>query len=849
MKKNLLFTAIGSCLFVLCCINSLQAQVKGNPVFSSTTLQQPAAKTSSKLSPDLKKLYDNYGPNAKKVESTLAKPVPSSPNGGTNKYMQIKGDRVVIDVTAKGDVNATKTELQKMGLEVKAVYGRVISGIIPISALPQIEAATTVKFARAAYKPMHQSKPVSATQWGSSPGGNTITPVISQGDTAQRSNIARKKYHVNGNGVKIGILSDSYNNLGTANIGVEHGELPGPRNPFGFKKRVQVLEDLDSGGTDEGRAMAEIVHDVAPGSEIAFHSADFGMADFAQGIQDLANAGCNIICDDAAYFSEPFFQDGIISQSVDQVKKRGVTYFSAAGNQSNSSYESDYRPSTFEPFGDGFGTAQNFSAPTDPPVYFQPIYIPVGGSMITSLQWDQSSFTASGVGCESDFDIYLVDINGNIVSGSASDNIASGDPMEIFGYFNDTQNYTFFLVIVKFAGPDVSRLKYILYDDAQFYLTDPPIPGVLAPTIVAHAKADGAIAVGAAWYLNTPAYGLDTPYVEYFSSVGGVANYFDISGNRIAPLIRKKPEIVAPDGANTSFFNPFGNGDIPQDSDTFPNFFGTSAATPHAAGVAALMIEAQKLNTLTPDQIKGVLESKAVDMDNIYTDGFDVGFDYNTGYGFIKADAAVGDVKFPNLYIKNLKLEALCSDDPSTTRDWKIINPNPFEVDVNWFVASFGQNGSVQAEPGETTFSTNTAAYRNIAAPNIVVINWEDNFGFTRFDTEASTRAKCGKDAVSAAMSDESIATAKPDEPGNKVSLAEVYPNPSTKTFRLYLSLNGQQNVNIELYSIDGKKLVEKTVGNAQSVVDIDASAYKPGVYLLNVKQGSFNKTIKVIRQ
>ncbi|HLK30730.1 MAG TPA: S8 family serine peptidase [Puia sp.] len=853
MKKNLLSTAVGSCLLILFCATTTHAQIKGNPSLKVTTLQPPGTpKVSSKLSPDLKNLYDNSSSaqsNAKAVQSLGAKPLP--PNNGLDKYMQIKGDKVVVDVTAKGDVNAAKTELQKMGFEVKAVFGRVISGIISISSLPQLEAATNVRFARPAYKPMHLSNQSNVRTFNFGGGGdrNKITPVISQGDTAQRSYIARKKYNVSGKGVKVGVISDSYNNLGGADVGVAHGELPGPTNPFGYKKPVQVLEDLDGGGTDEGRAMTEIVHDVAPGADLAFHTADFGQADFAQGIQDLANAGCNVINDDVFYYAEPFFQDGIIAQSVDLVKKRGVTYFSSAGNSSIRSYESDYRPSTYEPFGDGFGTAHNFSSPSDPAVYYQPLYIPSGGSIISSFQWDQSFFSASGVGCETDFDVYLVDIYGNIVAGGASDNIASGDPVEVFGYYNDTQNYTFFLVIVKYAGPDVSRLKYILYNDALFYLTDPPIPGILAPTIVGHTKAEGAISTGAAWYLNTPAYGLDTPYVEYFSSVGGVANYYDIAGNRIAPLIRNKPEIVAPDGGNTSFFDPFGNGDIPQDSDTFPNFFGTSAAAPHAAGVAALMIEAQKLRTITPDQIKGILESKAIDMDNIYTDGFDVGFDYNTGYGFIKADAAVGEVKFPNSYIKNLKLVALCSPDPSTTRNWKIINPNPFEVDVNWFVTGFNQNGTLQAAPGETTFSTNTATYRNYQVPNIVVINWEDNFGFTRFDAEASTRATCGKDAVSASMSDASLAKTATEESASEVSVADVYPNPSSKTFRVYLSLAGQQNVSIQLFSVDGKKLTEKVIGNSKGIVELDATRYAPGVYWINVKQGAFNKTIKVIRQ
>jgi hypothetical protein len=98
-------------------------------------------------------------------------------------------------------------------------------------------------------------------------------------------------------------------------------------------------------------------------------------------------------------------------------------------------------------------------------------------------------------------------------------------------------------------------------------------------------------------------------------------------------------------------------------------------------------------------------------------------------------------------------------------------------------------------------------------------------------------------------MSDKALSATAAEEATNKVSLAEVYPNPSSKTFRLYLSLNGQQSVSIQLYSVEGKKLVEKNVANSQGIVDIDASAYKPGVYFVNVKQGTFNKTIKVIRK
>ncbi|MEO7766452.1 MAG: S8 family peptidase, partial [Ferruginibacter sp.] len=532
------------------------------------------------------------------------------------------------------------------------------------------------------------------------------------------------------------------------------GELPGPGNPYGFTTPVHVISDLPGGGIDEGRGMAEIVHDVAPAADLAFYTAFNGEADFAYGIQALADDGCKVIADDVIYFDEPYFQDGILAQSVDLAKKKGVTFFSSAGNQSRQSYESEYRKTNVEPLGAGSGTAHNFSKASDPARYYQPLYIPTGGVAYISLQWDQSSFSASGVGPATDIDMYLLNSNGNLVALSYDDNIFTGEPVEILGFQNLSASPTFYLVIVKYAGPDVKRLKYLMYDNIQFYLTNPPIPGIFAPTLVGHAKADGAIATAAAFYLRTPAYGVNPPLVESYSSKGGVANYLDIWGNKIPALLRKKPNLTAPDGGNTSFFPPFAFQDIPQDVDAFPNFFGTSAAAPHAAGAAALIIEAygKKGITPTPNQVKDVLMSTAVDMDDPYTSGFDYGFDFETGVGLINVDKAVGKIKPPITSSAGRGVNAVAGK---------------FEVD--------GDNP---------------------------VLN-----------------------------------------------LADVYPNPATRTFKLYLSLPNQQATNIELFSVDGRKLQTKTVYQSKGVVEMDASAYKPGVYLLNVKQGNFTKTIRVIKQ
>jgi hypothetical protein len=879
MKQPLLGLAALFPLFTLLPHPS-NAQIKGDPVFPGVSSGTSVSKSPSTLNPDLQRLAGSAGTTTTATTTLKSKVVtggkPSSVtmaddwNDFRQNVIQIRGNNVLIDATAKGDVSDAVAELRAAGATITATYGRVISASIPMPALAKLEGSSTIRFARPAYKPNHLGRrPATADPrtWLYQRYANYIrqnagafapppkpTPVISQGDTAQLSYLARKKYKVDGSGVKVGILSDSYNNLGTASIGVAHGELPGPGNPFGYKTPVQVLSDLDSTGTDEGRAMMEIVHDVAPASTLAFYTADNGQADFANGIIQLARHGCQVIGDDVAYFAEPFFQDGIIAQAVDEVKSHGVTYFSAAGNESIKAYASPYQPTTAAPLGADAGTAHNFSGPGDPARIFQPIYIPTGGGIfIASFQWDQSSFSASGVGDSTDMDIYLLDANGHAVAAGASDNLASGDPIEVFGYQNFTKSPTFYLLILKYAGPDPQNLKYILYDDALFYLTNPAIPGILSPTVVGHAKAEGAIAVGASWYLNTPPYGVDTPVIDGFSSVGGVPNYYDVEGHRIAPLVRAKPEITAPDGGNTSFFDPFGDGDIPQDTDTFPNFFGTSAATPHAAGVAALMIDAQKLHTITPSQIKGILETHTWDMDNPYTTGFDKGFDFASGYGLIKANEAVGEVKFPNNYIQPLKLSALCSPTPNMVRNWQISNPNPFEVPVTWFIVGSNEHGTLVVQPGDTTFSTPTITLRNTPLPMVGVISWQDNFDFPRLDIAYSSKAVCGRDVVSAANSDEAAATATGKTfnagEGAKPTLAEVYPNPSSGVFRLYLSLDKPQDVVLNLMSADGRVLQTTRSASTFGVIDIDASAYRPGIYFLKVIQGNDVKTIKLVKK
>ncbi len=513
----------------------------------------------------------------------------------SNKQLRVHQDTVLIDAVAADDVLALKTALMGLGMKHVAVYGRYVSGYLPIKNLPRATALTTLRFARASL----------ATR--------NAGAVTTQGDTAQASDIVRTNYAVDGSGVVIGTLSDSYNCKNGAASDVSQGELP---------PGVVLLQDEAgcASGSDEGRAMMQIVHDVAPGASLAFYSAFNGVADFANGILALhSTAGANIINDDVIYYLEPMFQDGPIAQAIDTVKAAGVAYFSAAGNSASKSYEAVFRNSGVK----GYTPQSNhhdFDAGSSTDSLMQ-ITIPANSQVIFVLQWDDPFFSVSGApGADTDMDIILYPMSGPAIAGGIEDNIG-GDAVELFAYTNSSSAaVSYQLAIDHVSGPEPGKIKFVYFGSMTVneFATN-------SGTAYGHAMAAGARAVGAARYTQTPAYGVSPPVIESFSSKGGIKTLFDSAGNAV-DITRQKPEFVAPDGGDTSFFGADyeGNG--------WPNFFGTSAAAPHAAGAAAL-INAH-LPLLTVDELYTALQATALDMAG-------AGVDIRTGYGLIQVDSAL----------------------------------------------------------------------------------------------------------------------------------------------------------------------------------------------------------------
>ena len=580
--------------------------------------------------------------------------------------LTIRDRYVAVSAYADGDVNALRTELVAKGMIAAAVHGNAVSGRVPVEALSDMSTIPTLLFMRP------------------SMARTNVGLTTSQGDRSQRSDVARQRFNVNGRGVRIGVMSDSYNcSEGALVPGEPFTTAPQDKASGDLPQDILVLKDLSptpsSDCADEGRGMMQLIHDVAPASPLAFYTAFESAEDFAAGIVALADAGSKIIVDDVIYFAEPMFLDGPIAQAADRVKSRGVAYFSSAGNQARQSYESAFRRSGSE--GAGGGVLHDFAAgqAVDD---LQGITAQAGSASLLSFQWDQPWFSVNGKGSASDVDIYFVDDNGNpftlcdddpdalVCQFPGVDRNEGVDAVEVPVLINDSEEDVHANIAIElFSGPAPRRMKYVWFDLGNGLMIVEE-HDTQSGTVYGHANAAGAEAVGAAPWYNTAAFGPQNKpecapaCLELFSSAGGVPILFDKSGRRFPfPLIRIKPGLTGPDGGNTTFFI----ADIPApipgstEPDGFPNFFGTSASAPHVAAIGALMLDQRARDIaagkrfigpkqLRPDVMYISLRLSAVRQDIRLRAGRVTGpiaipnsrgFDFDSGFGFVDAARAL----------------------------------------------------------------------------------------------------------------------------------------------------------------------------------------------------------------
>ena len=442
------------------------------------------------------------------------------------------------------------------------------------------------------------------------------------GDTAHQANVARSQFSVDGTGVKIGVLSDGVNSAVSEK---NAGRLPA----------INVISG-QAGSGDEGTAMLEIVYTLAPGATLYFATAQGGQSAMANNIQSLANAGCKIIVDDFTYFAEGVFQDDIIARKVESVAAAGVFYFSDAQNSgsllmgTSGSWEGDFSDSGqtvagVPPLGaQEFTTAQlhNFGTASNV-VYYD---------SLTKLTEDDSSFTgdyelkwSDALGASAnDYDLFILDAGLTTLLGySTTTQNGTQNPEE---HINANNSFPVGArIIVAKVASAAPRALHIDTERGELAI------GTNAATFGHNAAASG-FTIAAANVANAHGgafTGGSANPVENFSSDGPRRIFYQGSGTPITPgnfliatnggTVLNKPDFTAADG-------------VPTGVSGYTSFFGTSAATPHAGAIAALVLQAKPSITLA--EMRAVLYASALDIEGS-------GPDINSGAGIIMAPAAV----------------------------------------------------------------------------------------------------------------------------------------------------------------------------------------------------------------
>ncbi|HUU91784.1 MAG TPA: S8 family serine peptidase [Phycisphaerae bacterium] len=403
---------------------------------------------------------------------------------------------------------------------------------------------------------------------------------------------------ITGDGVKIGVISD----------GVDHWEwvADDPRNDLPNSITVDPtrpgMEDKD-----EGTAMLEIIYDVAPGADLYF-SGPATSAQMVDSIDWLVNTcGVDVIVDDLIFFDEPMFEDGPIADEAADAVTDGVVYVSAAGNWAEVHYQADYDP--YAPY-----TVHEFATNQ----FLLRFELDAGGSVRGEFQWSDL-WGSSG----NDYNLYLYEWVVDewvYVTSSTDEQDGDDDPRESSGWLTNQGESTALCawLIDKASGSGRELELTMYYTDPNKIRPYAPDEGIMVPedSIYGHAALEEVIAVGA---IDTADSGLDD--VEDFSSRGPSTIYTNFSTQTSTE--RDALDVCGIDGVQTKvgqggyFFNPF---------------FGTSAAAPHIAGIAGLLLEIE--STLTPADIQDLITGNAVDIG-------DAGYDDVSGYGRADAVATV----------------------------------------------------------------------------------------------------------------------------------------------------------------------------------------------------------------
>ena len=557
----------------LALIAALAAAALGLVTASAADHEPSSAKPASKLSGPLVVLLEafEYAPAAP-ADYAAALAEPSSPSAAylAAGIVRVTGTGVQTYIHVAATDDPLRTALTALGvvIERESEDGGIVQAHVPLSVLAQVADVAGVQS-------------VTPPVYGFSNAGSALTA----GDAILSFDDLRAAQGVDGSGVTVGVISDGIAGLATA---VASGDLPATSEtrPGGtltatgggvistsFRADGDLEAGLSGGAGAEGTAILEIVHDIAPGAQLLFANFETSL-EFMDAVDFLASVS-DVVIDDIGFFGAPTDQSSDIStNTADALTDLGNpirAYVTSVGNRAEDHYEETYVdsgadgfpllgvPGGLHLFGPTSATTDCLDVGDDTANF---VFLKPGKPTEIWLTWDDTFGSAT-----TNYDLFLRKFPaGPIVDFSVDNNLITGDPLEFVTFTNSgatTEVYDIFIVNFGDSSP-AKKLELFVRGGIPCSNGTTMRYNTVAGSVPAQSDAGGGVlSVGA-----ISAFDLGNDTIEPFSSQGPAGNG------------ALKPDVTAIDGVAVT-----GAAGFPS------TFFGTSAAAPHVAALAALLLQ------------------------------------------------------------------------------------------------------------------------------------------------------------------------------------------------------------------------------------------------------------------
>jgi hypothetical protein len=536
--------------------------------------------------------------------------------------------QVYILVTELSDDNIKQLEAAGVTVELKEEARRLVQAEVPLARLAQVSELPFVTFV---HFPIYSRRHTGS--------------VTTEGDTILRADQVRSQFHVDGTGTFVAAISDGLKGVfasscttcsGATGGPISTNDLPdatGTRNASGiltassggivgqsFDAKFSDLEGLprDASGNvittcgfpgagAEGTALLEIIHDIAPGAKLSF--ANFTTdVEFNKAVNALA-VNNDVVVDDIGFFGSPFDGTSVVSSNTASALNNNAniirTYVTAVGNEADGHYLEAYHDSgsylTVNGVSGNMHLFQATSNTTDTLNLGQQAYNEIelkpNGEAVLFLSWDDPF--GSSPSTPNKYNLYLFQHGTNTVVASDVGQTCEGptNPVACLSYVNPNAGpaNAFFDIVIQnpnnaSAVKNLNLFAFTPECAVAGLVTLVPITShakvnfnTIASSIIAEGDAGGSpvsvISVGAVCSATAKSQAAFGGHNESCNDTTGYTiEFFSSRGPTLDG--RTKPDITGIDGVSVTGAGSFEN-----------PFFGTSAAAPHIAGIAALLLQ------------------------------------------------------------------------------------------------------------------------------------------------------------------------------------------------------------------------------------------------------------------